>query len=87
LIDVPLRWRLVLVYLSRGLIDVLLRRRLILVHLRRRLVDVLLRRSLEVILPCRGLIIDIGRLRTIACHGQQAQMLSWRPRDVIIGHG
>jgi len=86
LIDVPLRWRLILVYLCRGLIDVPLRRRLILVYLCSGLIDILLRRSLVGIFPCRWLIIDIGRLRSIARHGQQAQMLSWRPRNVVIGH-
>jgi len=86
LIDVPLRWRLVLVYLCRGLIDVPLSRRLILVYLCSGLIDVLLRSSLVGIFPCRGLIIDIGRLRSIARHGQQAHVLSWWPRDVIVGH-
>ncbi len=68
------------------MIDVLLRRRLILVYLRRRLIDILLRRSLVATYLCRWLIVDVGRLRSIAGHGQQAHMLSRRPRDVIIGH-
>jgi len=68
------------------LIDVPLRWRLVLVYLRRRLIDVLLRRRLVEIFLCRWLIVDIGRLRGIASHGQQAHMLSRRPRDVIIGH-
>jgi len=86
LIDVLLRWRLVPVYLRRRLIDVLLRWRLVLVYLGRRLIDVLLRRSLVETFLCRWLIVDVGRLRGIASHGQQAHMLSRRPRDVVIGH-
>lgn len=86
MIDVPLRWRLVLVYLRRRLIDVPLRWRLVLVHLRRRLIHVLLSRRLVTIFLCRGLIVDIGRLRSIASHGQQAHVLSWWPRDAIVGH-
>jgi len=68
------------------LIDVPLRWRLALVYLCRGLIDVLLRRSLAVIFLCRWLIIDIGRLGSIARHGQQAEMLSWRPRNIIVGH-
>jgi len=68
------------------LIDVLLKWRLVLVYLRRRLIDILLRRGLVETYLCRWLIVDVGRLRSIASHGQQAHMLSRRPRDVIIGH-
>ena len=68
------------------MIDVPLRWRLVLVYLRRRLIDVLLRRSLVETFLCRWLIVDVGRLRSIASDGQQAHMLFRRPRDVIIGH-
>jgi hypothetical protein len=86
LIDVPLRWRLVPVYLPRRLIDVPLRWRLVLVYLRRRLIHVLLSWRQVGIFLCRWLIVDIGRLRSIARHRQQAHVLSWWPRDVIVGH-
>jgi len=68
------------------LIDVLLRRRLVLIHLCRRLIDILLRRSLVEIFLWGWLIVDVGRLRSVASHGQQTRMLSRRPRDVVIGH-
>jgi len=68
------------------LIDVLLWWRLIDVLLWWRLIDVLLWWRLIDTFLFRWLIVDVGRLGSKARHGQQTDVLSWWPRDIIVGH-